>query len=205
MTAVRIAGLILAGGRSRRFAGEPKETAPLNSLTLMDHVIARARPQVSVLAVSRGDAAAPPVDGVLSIPDIYQGCGPLGGLHAGLVWSASLVPTPDFLATFACDTPLIAENLVSKLLEEIRRIGADAAIACVGDDLHPTLGLWSPALAQAAEQRLKAGALSLKGFAKDVSAAHAGFEDPDGTAFFNVNTQEDLAALKARVDKTIRK
>jgi molybdopterin-guanine dinucleotide biosynthesis protein A len=110
-----------------------------------------------------------------------------------------MAPPASLLATFACDTPLIPQDLVSRLYEEIIRSGARGAIAASGGDLHPTLGLWSVSLEPLARKRLEAGECSLRGFAKAAGAAVVAFEDPAGTGFFNVNTLDDLAALAARL------
>ena len=47
-----IAGVILAGGRSRRMGGGDKCLRPLRGETLISHVVARARPQVDALAIN---------------------------------------------------------------------------------------------------------------------------------------------------------
>lgn len=200
--AVRIAGLIFAGGKSSRFAGGLKEDALLDGRTLLSHVIERSAPQVDILAISRASGSAAPVPGVAIVADIIPDRGPLGGLHAGLVWAKTLAPPADYLATFACDMPLLLRDLVARLQEEMRRSGAKAVIAATGDDRHPTLGLWSTALLPVAETRLELGANSLIGFAENAGARLVQFDDPSGAAFFNVNTRKDLAALQAIVAKT---
>ncbi|MDX1556713.1 MAG: NTP transferase domain-containing protein, partial [Xanthomonadales bacterium] len=45
-------GVILAGGRSRRFGSRPKALAILGGVTLIEHVIERLSPQVSDMALS---------------------------------------------------------------------------------------------------------------------------------------------------------
>lgn len=202
--AVRIAGLIFAGGESSRFAGGSKEDAVLDGCTLLSHVIERSAPHVDILAISRASDSAAPVPGLATIADIFPDRGPLGGLHAGLVWATTLAPPADYLATFACDTPLIPRDLVARLQEEVRRSGATGAIAATGDDRHPTLGLWSTALLPAARTRLELGANSLIGFAAEAGARVVHFDDPSGAGFFNVNTREDLVALQAIVDEIPR-
>lgn len=196
MRADGVAGLILAGGRSRRFADGPKEIAMLGGRTLIDLVIERARPQVGPFAISRGDAQSKDFNGIETVTDIYADCGPLGGLHAGLVWALSQSPPVKFLATFACDTPLIAPDLVAHLHSKVLGTRAPAAIAAADGERHPTLGLWSVSLEPAARQRLDERAYSLVGFAEAVGARIVNFEDPGGTAFFNINTREDLRAIE---------
>lgn len=192
-----IAGLVLAGGAAQRFAGGAKEDALLRGKPLLDHVIDRAAPQVSSLALSRARKATPIDHGLPVIADIYAGCGPLGGIHAGLLWASSLSPAAERLAVFACDTPLIAESLVQRLDKEMTRSGARAVVPAHDGRAHPTLGLWSVNLAPLAEQRLKDSRLSLHGFAEAAGARLVDLSDFGDAAFFNVNAAADLAALEA--------
>jgi hypothetical protein len=54
-----IAGIILAGGRSRRMAGRDKSFIDLGGKPLIAHAVARLRPQVAALAINaNADPAA---------------------------------------------------------------------------------------------------------------------------------------------------
>jgi molybdopterin-guanine dinucleotide biosynthesis protein A len=192
---VEIAGVILAGGRSKRFAGGRKEDALYLGRPLLDHVIDRARPQVGRLALSRGDPSPARGDGIEIIVDRLAGQGPLAGLHAGLIWASSLSPRPAFAATFACDTPLFPMDLVARLFQAAGKSGALATVVSCAGVLHPTLGLWSVDLAELAADRLKGRSRSLEGFAKAARATIAEFSPSEASAFFNVNTTGDLEAL----------
>jgi len=189
-----VAGLILAGGKSSRFAGGDKEEALLQGSSLLAHVISRARAQVGVLGISRGSAATV-FDDLPVIIDEFAGCGPIGGVHAGLVWAGALSPPADWLATFAGDTPLVASDLVSRLLAGALRKGAPAAVAIHSGVEHPTLALWSVALEPVLRKKLLEKSYALRGLATAVGAAKVSFDDLPETAFFNVNTREDLNHL----------
>ncbi|MEK7265086.1 MAG: NTP transferase domain-containing protein [Pseudomonadota bacterium] len=193
---MKIAGLIFAGGKSSRFSDGPKEEALLSGRTLLSHVIARAAPQVDILAISRAEESATAAGGLAVVADEFQDCGPLGGLHAGLCWANELTPKAEYLATFACDTPMIPEDLVARLLEALLKSGASAAIAHAAGERHPTLGLWSSALEPLARRRLEAGDYSLHAMAAAAGAAAADFSNDDRRALFNVNTKADLRALE---------
>ena len=53
-----IVGIVLAGGMARRMGGGDKVLLPLAGATLLDRVVALARPQVAALALSaNGDPA----------------------------------------------------------------------------------------------------------------------------------------------------
>ena len=201
---MKIAGLIFAGGKSSRFAGGPKENALLAGRSLLSHVIDRAAPQVEVLAISRADTNAAIVGGLPIIVDVFQDCGPLGGLHAGLRWANSLTPKADYLATFACDTPMVPVDLVARLLDALSKSDRAAAIAQAGGDRHPTLGLWSTALELMARRRLEAGEFSLHGMAAQAGAVAVDFTDAARCGLFNVNTRADLAMLEKMLGDSSR-
>ena len=197
MSAARVAGLILAGGRSSRFEGGRKENAIFLGSALVDHVARRAGPQVSVLAVSRAiDDKGPQGD----FPVVYDDAadkGPLAGVVAGLLWARQISPAVDFLATFPCDTPLIPTDLVSRLVTATEG-KACAAIAASDGRLHPTCGLWPVALAPLARSRMNAGKLSLMGLSDAALAVIVDFGADAADAFSNVNTADDLAALTVK-------
>ena len=54
--------------------------------------------------------------------------GPLAGVLAGLEWTAEQVPTAEYMASFATDTPFLPGDLVAKLALRIER-GAELACA----------------------------------------------------------------------------
>lgn len=113
MSAPRLIGLILAGGRSRRM-GTDKAFVPLAGRPLIEHVIARLAPQVDTLVISsnapheRFAAFHLPV-----LADIHGGFrGPLAGVHAALVTYPD-----DVVVSVAVDLPLLPPDLVERLKE----------------------------------------------------------------------------------------
>lgn len=192
----QIAGLVFAGGRSSRFPGGAKEEALLHGKRMIDHVIERAAPQVSALAISRAEAPAQECDRHASVIDIVKDRGPLSGLHAGLMWAASLRPPVTHLASFPCDTPYFPETLVAALADALERANARAAIIKEGDDVHPTFGLWSVDLAPLAERLLDTGPWSLRNFADEAKAVSVEMISADALDFANVNTRADLDAME---------
>ena len=192
-----IVGLILAGGRARRFEGGRKDLALLHGKPLIGHVIVRAQPQVRALAISRAGELGEADMAV--IRDRYPNSGPLAGVQAGLAWARELSPPAGFLATFACDTPLLPPDLVERLYRGMQDAGAAAAIAATGEARHPTLALWSTKLEPLARSRLESGQRSLLGLADAAGAAVVDFGEAAAIAFANVNTLADLAGIAAQI------
>ena len=84
------AGVILAGGLSRRMGGGDKALATLGNASLLGHVIDRLEPQVDRLALNaNGDPTRFASFGLTVLPDSVEGfAGPLAGVLAGLDWAA---------------------------------------------------------------------------------------------------------------------
>ncbi|TMV51016.1 molybdenum cofactor guanylyltransferase, partial [Thioclava sp. BHET1] len=140
----QIAGVILAGGQSRRMGGDPKGLRPLAGRPMIAHVIARIAPQLGPLAIN---ANAPGYEGfglpILpdSLPDFP---GPLAGILTGLDWAAGL-PGITHLMTVATDTPFLPRDLVARLAGAAE--GSRPALAASDTGLHPVIGLWPVDLA----------------------------------------------------------
>ena len=88
---MKIVGLLLAGGLSRRRGGGDKALQLLGGVSLLDRVIARLRPQVAALVLNaNGDPARFARFGLpVAADSIPDHAGPLAGILAGLDWAAA--------------------------------------------------------------------------------------------------------------------
>ncbi|MBU0862133.1 MAG: NTP transferase domain-containing protein, partial [Alphaproteobacteria bacterium] len=113
------------------------------------------------------------------------------GTLAGLDWAAALGAT--HIVTAAADTPFLPCDLVPQLL----LAGGDTgfALAASPSGRQPTFGLWPVTLRDPLRQALYDGLRKIVQFTRAHGAGTAEF--PDDTAFFNVNTHEDLLTAKA--------
>lgn len=190
---MRIFGVILAGGASRRM-GLDKALVTLGGQPLVQWVAERLDPQVEALALSaNGDPAR---FGFLHLPVLpdTESLGPLSGILAGLRWAQAQGATA--LICAPCDSPFLPPDLVPRLC--LAAEGGRPAMATSGPDLHPAHALWPVGLIPALESFLASGASPrLRDFAFAHDAALAPF--PVGS-FANANTPEDLAHLVARLE-----
>lgn len=187
-----VAGVILAGGQSRRM-GRDKALAVLGGRPLIAHVAARLRPQVTALAISANGEPARFADlGVPILPDPIVGFpGPLAGVLAGLIWARR--SGESLLATVPVDTPFLPHDLVARLTAALGDAEAAVATSQGGAD-HPTVALWRTDLADDLAAWLAGGG------DRAVRAWHSGrrtlnvvFADGGGDdPFFNINTPADL-------------
>lgn len=111
-------GVVLAGGRSRRFGGVDKTRLPLGGRTLLARALDALAPLTTTCLVVGGA----PVCGVTQVADRHPGEGPLGGILTAL----EAIDTSHALF-LAVDLPFIS----GPLLRDVQRAGENAAVALV--------------------------------------------------------------------------
>lgn len=190
-------GVILAGGQAVRMGGVDKALLDLGGRPMLAQVIDRLAPQVAAMALNaNGDATRFAGFGLPVIPDTMAGFpGPLAGVLAGLDWAAA--QGGRHIVTVAADTPFFPADLVARLMAE--RVDAPIALAETASGLHPTFGLWSVALRDDLALALASGARKVAAWAQEKGRRRVRFEEDPCDPFFNVNTPDDLARVRARI------
>ena len=200
----RVAGVVLAGGRSSRMGGGDKCLLPLAGISLLARVIERLRPQAGDLAINaNGEHARFASFGLPVIADSIAGhAGPLAGVHAGLEWAKADVPGASHVVTVAGDTPFFPTDLVQRFLAALAQDSGRICVARSKEGVHPVFGLWPVAMAGEIETSLRQGARKVSAWVAHHSAIEVFFPpvmiggrpiDP----FFNINRPEDLAEAEA--------
>jgi molybdopterin-guanine dinucleotide biosynthesis protein A len=191
----KIIGVLLAGGLARRMGGGDKPLRLLEGKPLLDHVVARLRPQVSGLVLNaNGDPArfasyGLPVVGD-SVPD-YPG--PLAGVLAGLDWAAEHHPDCPTIVSVATDAPFLPTDLVARLADAMAGEGADLACAASGGQAHPVIGLWPVRLRDDLRRALvEEGMRKVDVWTARYKLAVVPFDDRPIDPFFNANRPDDL-------------
>jgi molybdopterin-guanine dinucleotide biosynthesis protein A len=201
MTSVqRIAGVLLAGGQSRRMGGGDKCLRTLGGETILARILARVRPQVGPIVLNaNGDPARFASYGIPVAPDVVEGyAGPLAGVLTGLEWARANAPECSLVASFACDAPFLPADLVARLQVAMTREAADLACATSGGREHPVFGLWPVALAPALRRALVDEDIrKVDAFTARYRLARADFACDPVDPFFNVNAPEDMHAAEA--------
>lgn len=205
VTSDHILGVILAGGRSRRFGGGDKTLADIDGKSILARVISRFRPQVRRLILSvNGDARRFADFGVDTITDGESPeLGPLSGILAAMDWAKAHAPGVTLMATVSSDVPFLPDDLVARL--DAARNGG-VAIAESAGRRHPTIGLWPLKTRPDVANALARQALSVNRLAADLDAVAVTFpmRESDGDEidpFFNVNTRDDLDAARVLAQK----
>ncbi len=190
----RTGGLLLAGGKSRRFGAEKAVARFGNGLVVdavaerfapLTHFAVNARPGSAVADHARSMRAAIVHDDPALPP------GPLAGVLAGLNWAQG--HELDFLATAPCDAPLLPHDLFSRLLDAIGSSAAAFAITASGE--HPLCTVWRVRLRGPLQRALEGGVHpSVRSFLNTQDAQAVHFDD--ARAFANANTANALAAIE---------
>lgn len=191
-----MAGVLLAGGLSRRMGGEDKAFCVLKGESLLARVIARIRPQVRALVLNaNGDPARFACFGLPVAADVVEGfAGPLAGVLTGLEWAARNAPGCAWVASVATDAPFLPDDLVARLLAAAEREGADMACAASGGRSHPVFGLWPVHLAPDLRRAMvEEGVRKVDAWTARYRLAVAEYSDRPFDPFFNINAPEDLA------------
>jgi len=193
----RITGLVLAGGLGRRMSadgqGTDKGLQPLRGRPMVEHVLARLRPQVDALLVN----ANANLDhwrtfGYPVLPDLLPGhAGPLAGLHAGLHAAA----TPR-LVTAPCDSPFLPIDLVTRFTQAMDGSGALVAVARTGSRTHPVFMMVESSVLAHLEAFLDTGRRRIDAWYASLPCIEVEF--PDENAFRNINTPDDLQAFESQ-------
>ena len=194
--AARVAGLVLAGGRSVRFGGE-KAAARLDGTPLL--LLAARRLQASCAHVAinvRPETEAEALAKAAGLPILYDAAGdaagPLAGVKAGLIWASSI--GAHSLAVSPCDVPLLPEDLFARLIDGA---AGGAAMAETADGRQPLCAVWPVAALPTLREVLEGGAHPATwAVLERLGARKVRFDPPE--AFADINTREDLAAVEAK-------
>jgi len=189
-----LAGVILAGGLSRRMGGGDKGLLALDAHPMLAHVVARLRPQLPLLAINaNGDPARFAAFGLPVIADAgSEREGPLAGVLAGLTWARTQSGVRA-IVTAASDTPFLPLDLVPRLLKP----AAPLAVAESQGHVHPTVALWPLSLVDDIQLALAEGRRQAMAFVEGANARLVPFAPLEISGqsvdpFFNANTPADL-------------
>lgn len=185
------AGVVLAGGLSRRMGGGDKPLQDLGGQAVIAHVVARLGCAAAINA--NGDPARFAAFGLPVLPDPVAGHpGPLAGVLAALDWAAARgLPR---IVTAPGDTPFLPPEMAGRLW----RAPAPVAMAVHGGRDHPACAAWDTALREPLRRALGAGTRRMRQFMDDHGVLHVAFAD-GGDPFFNINTPDDLANARRRL------
>lgn len=175
-------GIILAGGKSSRF-GENKAFADFNNQRLIERTVDLLGKVFSKVYIVTNNPREYEYLGAEIVVDVFKECGPLGGIHAGLLASDS---GHNFVA--ACDMPFLNIDLLNDLRQVAEEY--DLVVPEFGGKLQMLHALYSRNCLPFIEEQLSANNLKLSDLLSGVNSKvieSKGF----GRPFLNINTQAD--------------
>jgi molybdenum cofactor guanylyltransferase len=195
MATLRIGGIVLCGGKSRRM-GRSKALLPFGGETMLQRVVRILSEVVQpFVVVAAPDQELPTLPAAVTVVhDEEKGRGPLQGLAAGL---AALRGQADAAYISSCDVPFLKPAFVRRLID----ILGDHAICVpkVGDYHHPLAAVYRLNVAEAvnkllAENRLRPTFLFDAVPTRIATAAELVDVDRDFQSLRNLNSPEDYEA-----------
>lgn len=151
---MKIAGIVLAGGASRRM-GTDKAGLRLGNSRVLDIIAGElcsitSQVYIATGSVNRGEGLAPKY---VEVKDIYTGSGPLAGLHAGLLRGEA-----DLYVVASCDIPLIRADLLSAMVQEMEvesKPRVQALVPQINGQIHPLAAVYHYSIINVLETQLR--------------------------------------------------
>lgn len=196
------AGVILAGGQSRRMGVDRKALLELKGRPLLEHVIERLSPQLDPLMLSC-ESQTDEFDsfGLPVVPDLLpRHRGPLTGLYSALQVLADK-GQDNGLVLCPCDAPFIPDDLVQVLIGADRGDSPPVVVVSYQGVLQPTFSLWHnhhlPFIREAVVKRGRGG---LKHMLSLLPHTVVEWASTEPSPFFNINTPEEFETAAAWLD-----
>jgi molybdopterin-guanine dinucleotide biosynthesis protein A len=197
-----VAGVVLAGGRSRRF-GRPKLDAEVDGQTLLDRAIEAVAEVASTVVVALGPSGSVAIRASIERPliltrDPIAGAGPLAGVATAL--QVALDGGHDRAIVVAGDMPWLASAVLRAMLAALDDPAVLGAAAIVGGGPRPLpCAVDVPAGLAAATIGLDVGERSLRAWLGRLAVDYLPEStwrplDPHGATFRDVDLPGDLAA-----------
>lgn len=184
---MRVDGLILAGGKSRRMEGFHKGDLKYRERTFTECLIQEMKKEVQTLWISYGKSKRGEYPGCKMILDEYPDCGPIGGIHSALKHCEN-----EWLCVAACDMPFLRMEWFQMLWEK-RKENVMGIVPVKNGKVHPLAAIYRKDLEQSARIQIVQGQYRMTELLKQVPIRYV---DVTGDIqvermLYNVNTRED--------------
>ena len=188
----KILGVVLAGGKSKRF-GEDKSQVKLHGKILIDYILSEIMDQFNeILVVTNNPIRFKDSSKILTTKDIEEGLGPLGGILTAMKWIKDQKKDYEWISTFPSDTPFFTNKELKIFYENIDIKKSKLFFIKNNETRHNIFGLWSLDLLKKLETDLQKGERKVEVWADTVGVETINIEYEKRDPFFNINTKEDL-------------
>ena len=192
-----ILGVVLAGGKSKRF-GEDKSQVTLNNKRLIDYILSEIITEFNeVLIISNNRIDFMSSSKITKIEDDEKDLGPLGGVLTAMRWINKNKKKYKWISTFPSDTPFFNKKTLRDFYKNINTKDGKLFFIKSNQTRHNIFGLWSLELLDQLEQDLIIkGERKVEFWANKNGVQTVDMKFTKNDPFFNINTKEDLEQAK---------
>jgi molybdopterin-guanine dinucleotide biosynthesis protein A len=185
-----ILGVILAGGKSKRF-GQEKSQVKLGDKTLLEHSLSKLKSKFDkILIVTNSNT----IKDYKTIKDCIEGqLGPLVGVLSAMKWIKKNKFSYNWVATFPCDTPFFNISIIEEFYKASKLNDNLLYFVKSKEKRHNIFGLWSLKLIEILEKDIiENNYRKVEKWANKIGVKTINVSYDDIDPFFNINTKEDL-------------
>lgn len=184
----KVAGVVLAGGRSRRMNFQDKGLQLFRGKPLISYSFSALCPIVDELMINANQNLETYQNfGVPVISDLTQNfSGALAGVLAAMTYSDA-----DLLVIVPCDAPFITTVQLQHLLSEHEKSGSEISVACTGEQIHSVFLVVKTYLKTSLENYLANDEHKVQKWLEQHHTHYVDFGE-NATGFENINTISEL-------------
>jgi len=192
-----ILGVVLAGGKSKRF-GEDKNHIKLGDKTLLEHVLSKIINKFEeILIVSSHNQEIKKLENISIISDCFDDYGPLAGVLSSMKWIKENQKKYKWVATFPSDTPFFETSIIEEYKKRINTQDSSLYFIKSNNKRHNIFGLWSINLLEVLEDDLiNNNFRKVEDWANKIGVKTIDIKVKKFDPFFNINTKEDFKKAK---------
>ena len=185
-----ILGVILAGGKSKRF-GKDKSEVKLGDKTLIEHTLHKIKSKFSKIIIVSNSKI---LKDYTIIKDCIDGqLGPLVAVLSAMKWIKKNNFSYNWIATFPCDTPFFNISIIDEFIKVSKLNNSLLYFVKSKEKRHNIFGLWSLQLIEILEKDIiENNYRKVEKWANKVGVKTINVSYDNLDPFFNINTKEDL-------------
>ena len=185
-----ILGVVLAGGKSKRF-GQDKNEVKLGEKTLLEHTIDKVKSKFKEIIIVANKEVSKDYK---IVNDCIEGqLGPLVGVLSAMKWIKKNNFSYNWVATFPCDTPFFNVSVIDEFIKVSKRNDSSLYFVKTKEKRHNIFGLWSVELFETLEKDIiENNYRKVEEWANKIGVKTINVSYDVIDPFFNINTKEDL-------------
>ena len=186
-----ISGVILAGGKGTRM-GFPKSFLTVKGIKVIDTVLNILKSSFEeVFMVTDDKERFNEFKNVKVVEDLIRGCGPLGGIYAGLKGICN-----DAAFFVACDMPFLHTDLIERQISMFKELNCDCLVPRWEGAIEPLHAVYSKSSLPQVEICLRTGELAVKEFLSHINCCYMDVDAKESGTFYNINTPQELKKIE---------